>query len=467
MKKIALFLLIPFLLFSCSAKESSSSQSSPSGKESPSASSTAQRHVHSFQTWETESTCGEDGREVKACSCGITVTKKTSKKSGLHHFDGNGVCTGCGYIDMTSLSRTESIEKYGFYFQDRDQDNCYSTGDSLFFGSYPQKQVEDPDLYDKLSSFIDKLPTSDNHAGFTSYSYYNSGSIEDYAFYEDITCEEKKYRAVCLNSYRPYYSKLEAGEEYSYIDEEGYQLNRLYFFEFSPIEWKILDDYDGNLLLSSKYCLDAQAFQDTYEGDRQHFVIPGTEHNTNEWEHSSIRKFLNSTFLQTAFDEKEQSMISATLLDNAYTSYSKDAKFAIDQNNTEDRIFLLSYQDMLNPDYGFPEKASFDKETNGDNINSVEEAKIRRRSYTPYSVIQGLRTSIQGSTLEGEHACYYMLRSAGIYRYGITGVNKYGSAVYTGAMELTSKQSQDGLSYNADFGVLPNLRLNIRGIRHE
>ena len=318
---------------------------------------------------------------------------------------------------------------------------------------YPQSRVEDAALLESLAGY----ETGD--AGWISYGYYDAGLVSDYMTYLDVTLEGRRFRGVRLTAYRPYYSGLPAEDQYSYIDEEGFEIGKVYWFAWEPIRWNVLEYRDGALLLSARTCLDAQPFQDLYEGNRSKMVIPGTDTLVNDWEASSVRTYLNSTFLETALTEDEAARLVETELNNRTTGYAVNSKFQIIQRDTRDRVFLLSYEDMLNTDYGFPEKASYDLETNGDKINSVPEALLRRRSYTAYATIQGCRSSQQGATVDGEHACYYMLRSAGSVKFSICGVSKYGSASYSGSINPTSKSSQDGLAFNGDFGLLPALRI--------
>lgn len=417
---------------------------------------------HIEHQWEsvlsTPATCGEAGYTLLRCSvCLEEKYCRDDPATGAHQFSEDGSCKVCGYVDMNGLTAEEAIAQYGFYLEDTDASGTYTTGDTVRFGLYPQRLLSE----DEATYALLQAESGDLNDGWTSYGYYSEGNVSDYMFYKDITLEGKTYRGVYLTDYRPYYTGLPAGPDASYIDDEGYELNRAYWFEYVPIAWNVLEYREGCLLLNARYCLDAQPFQDLYEGNRSKMVIPGTSTMTNDWEASSVRAFLNGAFSHLAFTEDEQQMIELTQLNNRTTGYEPCAKFQITQNDTEDKVFLLSYEDVLNPDYGYPEKSSFDLETNGDSINDVPEAFQRRRSYTAYATIQGCRPSTQGVTADGEPACYYMLRSAGNLKFSIAGVSKYGSASYSGSMNPTSKASQDGLSFNGDFGLLPALRIKV------
>ena len=68
------------------------------------------------------------------------------------------------------------------------------------------------------------------------------------------------------------------------------------------IEWIVLEEQDGNLLLLSRYGLDA---------------VPYNDGNTETtWEDSTLRSWMNSDFLETAFTPEEQSAILVTAVSN-------------------------------------------------------------------------------------------------------------------------------------------------------
>lgn len=94
------------------------------------------------------------------------------------------------------------------------------------------------------------------------------------------------------------------------------------------IEWIVLDKEDGKLLLLSKYVLDARAYAGVYYGDVT-------------WAESSMRSWLNGTFYQYAFSEKEQGQIQQTrILNEDNPSYGTEGG-----NATSDTVFLLSIEE--------------------------------------------------------------------------------------------------------------------------
>lgn len=96
-----------------------------------------------------------------------------------------------------------------------------------------------------------------------------------------------------------------------------------------PIEWFVLDQKDGKLLLLSKYALDCKGYNEGWE-------------ETN-WENCTLRNWLNNEFYNTAFSEVERTNIAVTFVVNVDNLYygTKGG------NNTYDKIFLLSIEEML------------------------------------------------------------------------------------------------------------------------
>lgn len=72
------------------------------------------------------------------------------------------------------------------------------------------------------------------------------------------------------------------------------------------------------------------------------------------WENCTLRAWLNDEFLATAFTEEEQRMIQTSIVSN-----EDNPKFNTEGGSeTEDKIFLLSIEEVSNPSYGFSENLS-------------------------------------------------------------------------------------------------------------
>ena len=81
-----------------------------------------------------------------------------------------------------------------------------------------------------------------------------------------------------------------------------------------PIEWLVLAKEENKMLLLSKYGLDCKIF----------------DVDSNNWENSEIRKWLNGEFYNKAFNEKERKYINSLNLSDV---------------GTTDNVFLLSYKE--------------------------------------------------------------------------------------------------------------------------
>ena len=100
-----------------------------------------------------------------------------------------------------------------------------------------------------------------------------------------------------------------------------------------PIEWEVLANDGKKALLITKYGIDNVKYNE--------------EDEDTTWETSSIRQWLNGTFINIAFNPLEQSKILATTVitaDNVGESFDKKYHTK-GGNDTTDKIFLLSLEE--------------------------------------------------------------------------------------------------------------------------
>ena len=102
---------------------------------------------------------------------------------------------------------------------------------------------------------------------------------------------------------------------------------------FEPIEWVVLAHQDGRTLLLSRYGLD------------------GVWYNTDSvgvtWEDCSLRRWLNTDFYHTAFDDTEKDLIVQVTNENPdgtsfWENIGREVYSSIGGNDTQDNVFLLS-----------------------------------------------------------------------------------------------------------------------------
>ncbi len=155
------------------------------------------------------------------------------------------------------------------------------------------------------------------------------------------------------------------------------------------IQWIVLAREGDEVLLISKYGLDAKPYHSKY--------VDMT------WEQCDLRKWLNNDFINTAFTSEEQEAIQTTKVENSqnqgYSDYDTNGG-----NNTADYVFLLSYKEAFE-DY-FADDAS------------------RICQPTAYAKNQGAWTDDAGN-------CYWWLRSPSDHQDRAACVYSDGSRSYS------------------------------------
>jgi len=282
---------------------------------------------------------------------------------GESDFTGDGDGSNRGYPELKIYHKhiwgTYLYDGYNTETADCTVINCYETntreceetgtrvGSIIEYGSYPQSEVTDEALIGEL----DKIEKT-----WVSYGYYSGdgylGSMvsSDYAKYADITYHGNKYRAVIFTLYRPDLTTYEHPEDYDNAGQNGYYINEVYYFKYEPLKWKVLDPDSGLVMCMS--VIDSQAYnsiiyynkyKEEYYNDRY-----SNKNYATDYETSTIRKWLNDDFYKTAFTDKEQSDIA---LSTIFTKDIEDTTY--DSGETQDKVFLLSQEDVTNSEYGF------------------------------------------------------------------------------------------------------------------
>ena len=151
----------------------------------------------------------------------------------------------------------------------------------------------------------------------------------------------------------------------------------------TAIEWIVLQKEGNKALLISRYGLDAQPYN--------------TAWTSVTWETCTLRTWLNDTFMNKAFTEEEKKAILTANVDNSSSQgYSKWSTSG--GNNTQDKIFLLSYAEA-NKYFGV---------TRNDSNNTKARVKP-----TAYAEKLGAYTSSSNKTADGDNAGWWWLRSPG------------------------------------------------------
>ncbi len=179
--------------------------------------------------------------------------------------------------------------------------------------------------------------------------------------------------------------------------------------EKTPIKWRVLSVAGNEILLLADKTLDVQRYNETE-----------TETEVT-WETCTIRSWLNgyeaeenqegndysdNNFLNNAFSEAEQSAIRTTSVVN------NDNRW----NDTTDKVYLLSGDEIMNPSYGF-------------SSDSEKYDGSRRAKSTEYTKALGVATS--GNIVEYEENVLWWLRSSGTIYGEVSVVCSYGDVYDT------------------------------------
>ena len=236
---------------------------------------------------------------------------------------------GTDDFDIT-LEMSVTVEQSNETFIDED------VVDRVHLGSFPQSLVQDTTLEAELDKKAEGLTWSEKN--------YTSNRAPHYRFV-DVEHGGDKYRGFKYYSDDP--------------DPNNKPPNLILYcwFKYEPISWIVLEDEeeDGKAFLFSEFMLDKRLYQDvsrdttlwdTGSGEFKEKV--GFPENTylNNWEYSTIRKWLNETFYQTAFNEPQRSMLLVTEVDNSAATTNNSSNNSFARENTEDKIFFLSYKEM-------------------------------------------------------------------------------------------------------------------------
>lgn len=181
-----------------------------------------------------------------------------------------------------------------------------------------------------------------------------------------------------------------------------------------PIKWRVLEVNGNDAFLVADCNLDVRRYNDT--------------DTYMTWETCTMRKWLNSDFLNKAFTGSEQSAIKTTTVVNADNPYEGTKG----GNNTQDKVFLLSLDEVMNEKYGF-----------SSDYGTCD--KARQRKSTAYVAKGG----ISGMSGEGS-AGFWWLRSPGYFSFCAASVNNDGRVDRVGRTV-----------YYGYYAVCPALHLNL------
>ena len=186
-------------------------------------------------------------------------------------------------------------------------------GDYVYFGTYPQTVKAD-------SVTVSSTPNANGY-------YLGSDGAE--------------YMKVVSNVY------VYGIDKYDFSTGDKIINGATYYFKMEPIKWRVLKEESGkafllceNILTNHVYDLSADSRPDDLKG-------------LNKYDESDMRAWLNGEFYNSAFSQLQQAIICTTTVDNsqATTGWTGTHYYLCD--DTQDKVFLPSYADVTNTEYGF------------------------------------------------------------------------------------------------------------------
>ena len=195
---------------------------------------------------------------------------------------------------------------------------CYNGHKNTYtYGIYPQSYVSDSSLVNELENYASAV-NEDN------WYYYNE------SFYVKLVSNPRN-------------------TNYKFNNGTPIVRNETYWFECNFIVWKVINVNDnGEIYLLANDVLDNGSYQ-SYLGTRSDgydTIYP------NNYKYSELRRFLIDEFYTKVLGLTNTSYIVTTEVDNSASStyQPEDNPFAC--ANTYDPVFVPSYQDLINVDYG-------------------------------------------------------------------------------------------------------------------
>lgn len=218
------------------------------------------------------------------------------------------------YVSMIESSWMKNITLEAFWKPTLSDD-----GKTITYGLYPQTNVNDSSLI----AALDVLTSPESNGWYL----YNGD----------------------------YYAKVSAtplSSNYYFDNRTKIVSGTTYWFKCEPITWNVLSNTNSEYYILSSVLLDHQCYYN-YRNSTFYRTIDGETICPSNYEYSDIRNWLNNDFYNSALTlGYHYSYIQTTIVDNsAATTKSSSNSYVC--NNTQDKVFLPSYQDYINSNYGF------------------------------------------------------------------------------------------------------------------
>ena len=293
-------------------------------------------HTHEWGEWRTYvlATCITEGQEKRLCSCG-EAEMRTVPVSNEHTFTERSMTEE--YECNSDAFQTDGVYYYKCSVCDAKGTNVYMTENArVYFGEYPQTlKAENVEITETTDS-----------------------------------------RGYFLGSDGAYYAKLSAtphASGYTFSSGAAVMSAWDYYFKVEPIAWRILSITGDSALILCDSIIDNMPFNNGYDNDN--------------YADSSIRTWLNGDFFSIAFSATAQGCVATSSitsnpgirdLTGIVPGYVHGAP-----KTTEDKIFLLSKEELTNAAYG---------------LNTNEARKMKASDYT---LANGIQADTNGNGYAG------------------------------------------------------------------
>lgn len=283
------------------------------------------------------------------------------------------------------------------------------TGDTTYTATYTEIIIE--------NNGVGSVPVINENNRTIEYGLYPQTHVNDSALIETLnTLQPSTINNWYLyedNYYCKEVAKVYNNETYTFDDGTTIINGETYWFKCEVISWDILKNTDGSYLLVTSKLLDTHNFYKDYNNRLENNSIV----YANNYEQSDIRSWLNNYFFNTAFALNNSFVLEVNNDNSASTSDSTKNKYAC--ATTLDKVFLPTYQDYLNNDYGFTSDTSVSKTRE---CKTTDYARARGAWYNTTNQLK-FNGSYWTRTATSEYSyCAWNINSAGfISTYAVDG----------------------------------------------
>ena len=348
-------------------------------------------HIHSYTTTITEPTCVDKGYTTYTCSCGDSYI--SNETDVLDHTYTSVVteptCISEGYTTYTCScgdtykdDYTEIIEHEYKLFSKREP-TCTEVGAiSYKCDMCGDISLEIIDMIDhnyvsgkcECGDILMGTPFEENGYTYIYFGQYPQTVVTDESIISSLstitTTNSKGYIEYNGNEYTKTVADTFHGDESNNVFFNGEKITngKTYYFIVEPLKWRIFNEDADSYYLLCNNVIDVLEYYNVVETR----IINGQTIYPSNYEYSNIRAWLNGYngssynvndytnkgFLDIAFKESERNLIKTTEVDNSLESTTHIFNDYL-CNDTNDKVYILSYADTLKAEYGFVPAGNF------------------------------------------------------------------------------------------------------------